>query len=140
MKNSQLKQLEYISSDESVAKVDENGKITYVGAGKCNVTVRLKDNPSISQVLNITVNEDKKDNSNADNKVTDDNSATSTVSDIKSKDNATSTVNSNLKFSQSNNKTKTYDNNNYIYLYIAVMSLIIMLISINKYKKQRKFN
>ncbi len=50
-----VKDLEYTSSDETVAIVDEFGKVTPVGEGTTVITVTSKDNPEITETITITV-------------------------------------------------------------------------------------
>ena len=50
-----VKDLEYTSSNESVAKVDNFGKIIPVGEGTTVITVTSKDNPEITETITITV-------------------------------------------------------------------------------------
>lgn len=54
------KEVTWKSSDEKVAKVDENGKVTAVSAGKATITVITKDQEKTAS-CEITVNENKKD-------------------------------------------------------------------------------
>ena len=43
------------SDDETVVKVDENGNITAVGPGTATVTITSKDNPAITDSIEVTV-------------------------------------------------------------------------------------
>lgn len=52
--NASDKSLKWTSTDESIAAVDENGKITAKSAGKCIITAISKDNPAV--IANIVVN------------------------------------------------------------------------------------
>lgn len=45
----------YTSSDENIAKVDENGKILPVNDGRCEITVTLSSDPSVKAVCNVIV-------------------------------------------------------------------------------------
>ena len=47
--------LTWISSEESIAKVDENGKITAVGTGSCIITVSSTSNAAVRANLILTV-------------------------------------------------------------------------------------
>lgn len=49
------KNLTYTSSDDSVAKVNENGQITAIAAGTCTVTISSTAVPTVSKVINVTV-------------------------------------------------------------------------------------
>lgn len=53
--NAVNKSLYYMSNNESVVKIDENGKITTVGAGTALITVASVENPSIYKVVEVTV-------------------------------------------------------------------------------------
>ncbi|MBQ3087074.1 MAG: Ig-like domain-containing protein [Clostridia bacterium] len=50
-----VKDIIYVSEDPSVAEVDENGKITAVGAGTTTVTVYSKDDPTKKDTVTVTV-------------------------------------------------------------------------------------
>ncbi|MBR3869223.1 MAG: Ig-like domain-containing protein [Clostridia bacterium] len=50
-----VKDITYKSSDESVVKVDENGKVTAVGVGTATITVSSKDDSTKSDTINVTV-------------------------------------------------------------------------------------
>lgn len=54
------KEITWTSSNEEVAKVDENGKVTAISAGKATITVTTKDQAKTAS-CEITVNEKKKD-------------------------------------------------------------------------------
>lgn len=45
----------WTSSDETVATVDENGIVTPVGLGYCQITCSVKENPSITNVFGFNV-------------------------------------------------------------------------------------
>ena len=47
--------LTYASSDETVATVDENGKITAVGNGTAVITIISQEDPSVKTEVNVTV-------------------------------------------------------------------------------------
>ena len=49
------KNLEWESSDENVATVDENGKITALNAGMATITVKSKDGSDVSAACEVTV-------------------------------------------------------------------------------------
>lgn len=49
------KKAKYSSSDTKVAIVDSNGKVTAVGAGTCNITVKPKDNSGLKAVCVVIV-------------------------------------------------------------------------------------
>ncbi len=49
------KELTYISSDENVVIVDENGNITAKGEGTATITVISKDNPEITETITVNV-------------------------------------------------------------------------------------
>ncbi len=49
------KELTFTSSDETVVKVDEKGKITAVGEGEATITVTSKDDPTITETIKVTV-------------------------------------------------------------------------------------
>lgn len=51
------KVVEFTSSDENVATVDENGKITAVGVGEATITVSTTDGTKLSDTCKITVSE-----------------------------------------------------------------------------------
>ena len=53
--NAVNKSLYYMSNNESVVKIDENGTITTVGAGTALITVASVENPSIYKVVEVTV-------------------------------------------------------------------------------------
>ncbi len=53
--NATNKEVTYESSDESVVKVDENGKITAVGEGTATITVTSKDDPTKTETVTVTV-------------------------------------------------------------------------------------
>ena len=53
--NAVNKSLYYMSNNESVVKIDENGKITTVGEGTALITVASVENPSIYKVVEVTV-------------------------------------------------------------------------------------
>ena len=53
--NAVNKSLYYMSNNESIVKIDENGKITTVGAGTALITVASVENPSIYKVVEVTV-------------------------------------------------------------------------------------
>ena len=55
--------IEWSSSDETVVKVDDNGKITAVKAGRATVTVRVGD---ITSNISINVSEDSTSNNNSE--------------------------------------------------------------------------
>ncbi len=44
------------TDNPNVAIVDDNGKISFVGKGKCNITAYLKDNNEILDVCNVELN------------------------------------------------------------------------------------
>lgn len=46
------------TSDQSIAKIDAQGKITALASGSCEITVSLAQNPDISTVLKLTVAEE----------------------------------------------------------------------------------
>lgn len=48
-------EVEFLSSDVSVATVDSNGLISTLSLGSSNITVRVKGNESVNQVLVLTV-------------------------------------------------------------------------------------
>ncbi len=50
-----LKYVEWISSDEKVAKVDAKGNITPIKAGKVTITARLKGNTKVYEECEVTV-------------------------------------------------------------------------------------
>ena len=56
--NATYKGLTYTSNDESVAKVDANGKITSVGEGTTKIVVRSVDNPAVYAEITVVVNVD----------------------------------------------------------------------------------
>lgn len=60
MKNGQVYdgQYQYISSDKSIAKII-NGELKAVGEGIVDITVQLKDFPSIKKVITIQVNNEQ---------------------------------------------------------------------------------
>jgi uncharacterized protein YjdB len=45
----------YSSDDEEIAIVDENGKVTPVNDGICNITCSLESNPEISYIIKVNV-------------------------------------------------------------------------------------
>ena len=49
------KQIYYISDDESVVTVDNNGNITAVSDGKTTISVISKDNPNVKETVTVTV-------------------------------------------------------------------------------------
>lgn len=49
------KEVTYISSDETVVRVDENGNIEAVGEGTATITVTSKDDPTKKDTITITV-------------------------------------------------------------------------------------
>ncbi|WP_411168221.1 Ig-like domain-containing protein [Clostridium sp. MB05] len=57
------KDVTWETSDEKVAKVDENGKITAVGAGKAMITVTTREE-NFKAICEITVNSDKENSGN----------------------------------------------------------------------------
>lgn len=52
--------LVWTSSDTSVAKIDEDGVITGVSAGKCDITISAKSDPSINASISCTVRKAEK--------------------------------------------------------------------------------
>lgn len=48
-------EVEFLSSDESVATVDSNGLISTLALGSTNITVRVKGNENVNQILVLTV-------------------------------------------------------------------------------------
>ena len=48
----------WTSSDESVATVDENGVVTGVSEGECEITATLAENPNYKESVSITVSEE----------------------------------------------------------------------------------
>ncbi len=57
--NADDKTLLYTSSNEDVAIVDDNGKVTGVSAGKAVITVTAKSNPAKTRKVTVTVRPDK---------------------------------------------------------------------------------
>ncbi|MDU2158593.1 Ig-like domain-containing protein, partial [Clostridium sp.] len=55
------KDVTWTSSDEKIAKVDANGKVTAVGAGKATITVTTKDG-NFKATCEVVVKDDKDDN------------------------------------------------------------------------------
>ena len=55
------KEVTWTSSDEKIAKVDANGKVTAVGAGKATITVTTKDG-NFKATCEVVVKDDKDDN------------------------------------------------------------------------------
>ncbi len=53
--NATNKEVTYISGDETIVKVDENGNITAVGKGKTSVIIVSKDDPSKAETVFVTV-------------------------------------------------------------------------------------
>ena len=53
--NATDKSVTYTSSDDTVAIVDENGKITAVGEGEAVITVTSKDDPAKKYTISVTV-------------------------------------------------------------------------------------
>ena len=49
----------FVSSDENVATVDENGKVKAVAEGTCTITVTSQIKPEFVKVVNVTVEEQK---------------------------------------------------------------------------------
>lgn len=47
--------LVYTSSDNSIATIDQNGLITAIKDGACNIKVGLRDYPTISQTISLSV-------------------------------------------------------------------------------------
>lgn len=47
----------WVSDDKEVARVTADGKITGIGAGKCEITVTSKANPTVTAVITVTVTE-----------------------------------------------------------------------------------
>ena len=56
-----IKDVSWTSSDEKVAKVDENGKVTAIGSGKATITVITKDG-SFKATCEVIVRDHKDDN------------------------------------------------------------------------------
>lgn len=52
----------WISSDNNIVKVDDNGIITGVNKGQCEITCQLRNNPNISDKITIEVKEDVQNN------------------------------------------------------------------------------
>lgn len=50
------KEIEWASSDERIAKVDDNGTITAIGSGICSITASVDDQRAIVQVNVLQVN------------------------------------------------------------------------------------
>ncbi len=59
--NATNKEVTWTTSDEKVAKVDENGKVTAIGEGKATITVTTKDG-GFKATCEVTVKSDKDDN------------------------------------------------------------------------------
>ncbi len=53
--NASDKSLEWTSSDESVAKVDENGMVTAIKAGEATITAKAKDGSGVEASCKVTV-------------------------------------------------------------------------------------
>ena len=53
--NATNKNVKWTSSDEKVATVDQNGKVTAVGKGSAVITVAAQDGSNISRTCNVTV-------------------------------------------------------------------------------------
>ncbi len=49
------KKLTYTSGDENIVKVDEKGNITAVGEGTTTITVASEDDPTITEIIEVTV-------------------------------------------------------------------------------------
>ncbi|NLK96286.1 MAG: hypothetical protein GX275_14045 [Clostridiales bacterium] len=70
--NALTKDLVFTSSDETIAKVDENGVITAIKDGNCEINVTLKNNENISATCKVNVEkkaevkEEDQDNKNDD--------------------------------------------------------------------------
>lgn len=52
----------WTSSDNNIVKVDDNGIITGVNKGQCEITCQLRNNPNISDKITIEVKEDIQNN------------------------------------------------------------------------------
>ncbi|MCR1949439.1 Ig-like domain-containing protein [Clostridium sp. DSM 100503] len=63
--NATNKEVTWTTSDEKVAKVDENGKVTAIGEGKATITVTTKDG-GFKATCEVTVKSDKDDNGTTD--------------------------------------------------------------------------
>lgn len=53
--NAVNKEVEWTSSNENIAKVDQNGKITTNKVGKCEIKVKTKEEPIVESVINVEV-------------------------------------------------------------------------------------
>lgn len=49
------KEIEWTSNNNSIAEVDQNGKITATKVGKCKIIVKTKDEPIVESVVNVEV-------------------------------------------------------------------------------------
>lgn len=49
------KEIEWSSSDETIATVDQAGKITAIKQGNCEITISTKDEPRVTQKIQVSV-------------------------------------------------------------------------------------